>query len=157
MMRSRCLLSLQLYKHTGVKSFNWEERNSVRAALLEPAQVCHRKAAASTHASTTHSPTVWCWPVHVQPSTPDEREAVHLASLKKTKNTFPQEDPLGTVAFQPTWPTALLVGVIGSSAAGGCSAIASVMNIEGHEACQYPLHKKTDFSGDSPQKQAHFL
>lgn len=80
-----------------------ERRHSwARAALREPAQACRRKAAASTHASTAHSPTVWCWPVHMQPSTPDEREAVHLASLKQKKqkkNTFPQEDPLGTVAF----------------------------------------------------------
>lgn len=63
-----------------------ERRDSwARAALLEPAQACHRKAAAST----AHSPTEWCWLVHVQPSTPDEREAVHLASLRKKKKHLP--------------------------------------------------------------------
>lgn len=92
-MRSRRLLSLQLYKHTGAKSFSWEERNgAVRERgqpLQKPALARRRKAAASTHASTSHSPTVWCWPVHMQPSTPDEREAVYLASLKKTKQKTP--------------------------------------------------------------------
>lgn len=55
----------------------------------------------------------------MQPSTPDENEAVHLASLK---NIPPWEDPQGTVAFQPMRATALIAQVIDCSTAGGCSA-----------------------------------
>lgn len=75
----------------------------------------------------------------MQPSTPDESEAVHLASLK---NILPWEDPQGTVAFQSMRAIASIAPVIVCSTAGGCST--SLHN-------EHPLHYKTDFSGDSAQ------
>lgn len=51
-----------------------------------------------------------CWP------TPDESEAVHLASLE----TLLPWEAQGTVAFQPMWAAALIVRVIDRSTAGGC-------------------------------------
>lgn len=73
----------------------------------------------------------------MQPSTPDESEAVHLASLK---NILPWEDPRGTVAFQPMRAIALIAPVIVCSTAGGWST--SLHN-------EHPLYYRTDFSGDS--------
>lgn len=51
----------------------------------------------------------------MQPSTPDEREAVHLASLK---GILPWEAQ-GTVAFQSMLAATLIVQVIDLSSAGG--------------------------------------
>lgn len=53
----------------------------------------------------------------MQPSTPDESEAVHLASLKTSSHGKCK----GTVGFQPMWLAALIAQVIDRSTAGGCS------------------------------------